>query len=586
MKKWLLLILLLPAMLSHAMPLPADQVFQIRTKQTAPDALIVEWDIKPGYFLYKDRIRFDSSSDLFSIGTVSFPQPQSKTDHQGRTYYVYRNKLSLSFPVLAEHPGEGILNVHFQGCADDGFCYPPESRAIKLGVNSNLTLSTVNLESPSTQTTPPTVADESLVNPKIMKAHWFMTILSFFGLGLLLSFTPCILPMVPVLSGIIVGHGESLSTRKAFLLSLSYVLSMAVTYSIVGATVALLGSNLQIIMQAPWIIVLFSLLFVVLALSMFGFFELKLPLSWQVKLAGTSHRQSNGHYLGAAIMGCLSTLILSPCITAPLIGVLGYIAQTGNVFSGTVTLFFLGLGMGTPLLLIGTSAGKWLPAAGLWMNTVKGFFGIMLLAVAIYLLSRLLPGPVVMALWAVLLVFSGIYSGALQSAHNRHDKFRQGAGILMLLYGLLLLIGASMGNTNPLQPLAYSHTYSAAASSQPIAVKTLAEINQALNAVDQTPVLLDFYADWCASCKIMEATVLSDSRVQEALQKFRVLRVNITENNAEDKKIMQHFRVIAPPTFLFFDRQGQEIAAHRLVGEVSEDNFLARLKALDEQSAS
>lgn len=411
MYKWLLLIVLaIFSGFGFAAPLPAEEVFTVKVKPMDPNTFSVIWQIKPGYFLYRDRISLEEPSDsVLQFGSIIFPQAIEKKDRQGHVYPVYRNDLSLLIPVLGEHSGESLVTLHYQGCSDDGFCYPPESKQLKLAVNDQLALISASVV---TEVNTPPVEQASAQEGNAIadiyeNSHWFMVILSFFGFGLLLAFTPCVLPMVPVLSGIIVGHGHEISTRKAFFLSLSYVLSMSLTYAVAGAIVATLGSNLQIIMQAPWVIGLFSLVFVLLALSMFGFFELKLPVTWQARLAKASRSQHGGHYLGAAIMGCLSTLILSPCVTAPLIGALGYIAHSGNVLFGSLTLFFLGLGMGTPLLLIGTSAGKWLPKAGTWMNSVKNFFGVLLLAVAIYLMGRLLPAPITMILWAALLVFSG-----------------------------------------------------------------------------------------------------------------------------------------------------------------------------------
>lgn len=576
--------------MSFAIPLPASEIFQLGTKQVDPNTFVLNWQVKPGYYLYSDRIKLsEPSNNNLRLGTILFPEATTKTDKQGRTHSVYRDRLALPVAILGEQPGESLLDVQFQGCADDGFCYPPETGQIKLTIDKNLALSAVNLETKTPDAEP--VAQEQQeqqvaqaqpvdkVEAVFINHHWAMVILSFFGFGLLLSFTPCILPMVPVLSGIIVGHGKDLSTRKAFFLSLSYVLSMSITYAIVGALVAKLGSNLQVLMQTPWVIGLFSFVFVLLALSMFGFYELRLPTSWQAKLANASRSQSSGHYLSAAAMGCLSTLILSPCVTAPLIGALGYIAHTGNIALGGFALFFLGLGMGTPLILIGMSAGKWLPKAGQWMNLVKAFFGVLLLAVAIFLLERILPGPLVMALWAILLIFSGVYCGALTHSLNNFDKFRQGCGIILLVYGLLVLIGASMGTTNPLQPLAGLQIANATTAKVTggKTVKTLSGLQKAIANAKGKPVMLDFYADWCTSCKFMEATVFKDPRVTEALKDFVVVKVDITGNNAQERALLSQFNVVAPPTFLFLNELGHEESHLRLVGETSTNEFLNQL---------
>jgi thiol:disulfide interchange protein DsbD len=586
MKKWLVIsVLCLLPFLSMASPPPANEVFQMGVKRIDPNTFVVDWNIKPGYFLYSDRIKITAPENSnVHLGDIRFPKPLSKIDHQGHQYTIYRNQLTLPVSVLGEQAGEALVDLHYQGCSDDGFCYPPETKQILLSIGENLSLVSASLYEATTtlpkakEVTPESNEVDRLFN----NGHWPVILLSFFGFGLLLAFTPCVLPMVPVLSGIIVGHGADLSTRKAFLLSLSYVVSMAVTYAVVGAVVALLGSNLQVVMQTPLAISLFSLLFVLLALSMFGYFELKLPVSWQAKLAGFNRSQANGHYWGAAIMGCLSTLILSPCVTAPLIGALGYIARSGNVLLGSISLFFLGMGMGTPLLLIGMSAGRWLPKAGLWMNAVKYFFGVMLLGVAIYLLGRVLPGSLVMGLWSALLIFSGIFAGALIPGRTHHEKFSQAAGIMMLVYGLLLLVGASMGGSNPLQPLA---NWSATAST----VKTLAketvtnedELKQAIFAAHGKPIILDFYADWCASCLVMEATTFKDPELLAALDNFVTIKVDITANDADSKALLESNHVVAPPSFLFLDKEGKLLDQYTLVGEVSAKEFLQQLQRVE-----
>ncbi|STX52168.1 thiol:disulfide interchange protein DsbD [Legionella busanensis] len=592
MKKWLLFTLsCLFSILCFAEPLPVKDIFQVHVSRLNPNQFLIKWDIKPGYFLYSDRISINvPDNSNVQLGDIPFPPTLTKTDLQGRTYTIYRNQLTLSIGVLGKEPGEALINLHYQGCADDGFCYPPQTKKIKLTIAKDLSLSSAELfqDNNLTEDNPPLTEENNTNFDSIFYNHnLVMTLLTFFGFGLLLSFTPCILPMIPVLSGIIVGHSKTITTGKAFRLSLSYVLSMSVTYALVGALVSLLGSNLQIIMQSPWAIGFFSLLFVLLSLSMFGFFELKLPVTWQSKLAQLNRRQTSGHYLSAAIMGCLSTLILSPCVTAPLIGVLGYIANTGNVVFGSLSLFFLSLGMGTPLILIGTSAGRLLPKAGLWMNTVKSFFGVLLLGVAIYLLSRVLPGIFSMVLWATLFIFSGIYLGALVRATTNYTKFCQGLGIILLVYGLLILVGASMGGTNPLQPLS---SWSQAKENNEIGyqpVKSIGEIEQAIaNANAQgKPVILDFYADWCVTCQFIEANVLQNLEVKALLKNFVVLRADITANNTANQALMRKYNVVAPPTFLFFNKEGDELEHSRLVGEMNSQTFIKRLQSVQAQAS-
>ena len=584
MKKWLLLSFgLLLTFPIYAEPLPAADAFHLEVKIIDPNTFSLNWTIKPEYFLYSGRIKLRSESDNnLNLGALRLPPTQTKKDKQGHIYTVYRNQISIPVDVLGVNPGESLVQLSYQGCSDEGFCYPPVTKDIKIAIDSQLALAGVSLEegeiSISSNLAEKSSSDQ--ISQVFTDHNWLMILIIFYGFGLLLSFTPCILPMVPVLSGIIVGHGKEVTTKKAFLLSLSYVLSMSVTYAALGALVALLGENLQISMQSPWAISIFSLLFVLLAVSMFGFYEFKLPDAWQRKIAGSSRGQRGGHYIGAAIMGCLSTLILSPCVTAPLIGVLTYIAQSHNVLLGSFTLFVLSLGMGTPLLLIGTSAGKLLPKSGGWMNTIKALFGILLLGVALYLMARILPDSVTMLLWACLFIFSGIYAGALTAAYTHHEKAKQGLGVILFIYGLLILIGTSMGAHDPLQPLAVlkSTTVIERLNTSSNSPQTLSSIQQEIEKTKGTPVLLDFYADWCASCKVLEGTSFQDPQVKVLLAGFKVIRIDVTKNSLEDQKIMHYFNVIAPPSFLFFDKEGKALNQLKTVGEVSTGEFIKILK--------
>jgi len=589
MKRILLLFILIITTISvyPSAPPPADEVFQLTAKKLDPNAFLIEWTVKPGFFLYRDRIHFiELPDDNFHLAEIRYPKAIKKTDTEGKTVRIYRNNLSLSVPVLGVQSGESLLNVCYQGCADDGFCYPPQTTQIKLAINDKHELINASVEPISEK---PTLSEMMFDNGnqlhQLFSTHnWALIFLSFFGFGLLLSFTPCVLPMVPVLSGIIVGQGKNLSTHKAFLLSLSYVLSMACTYAIIGATIALIGSNLQVALQSTWVIAIFSFVFIILSLSMFGFFELQLPSAWQTKLSKFSHSKAGGYYLGSAIMGCLSTLILSPCVTAPLIGALGYIANTGDITRGSIALFFMGLGIGTPLLLIGTSAGKWLPKAGAWMDLVKAFFGLLLLGVAIDLLSRILPAVFSMGLWATLLIFTGIYAGALTRSRSKQAKFRQAIGIISLTYGILILIGASQGSQNPLEPLIIHPASISSTTTQTIpnieTLTSLAEVKVALDNAKGMPVLIDFYADWCATCQHIEATTLKDPDVIKALNHFIFLRVDITENNSESRALLKYFNVVAPPTFIFYNANGTEQNSLRLVGDINSKTMLEILNKI------
>ncbi len=586
MKKYGLLSILFFILLSgHAAPPKATEVFKLSTQLVDPNTFTLNWTIEKGFFLYKSRLKLSElPNSTVHLGKSTLPVALKKTTVQGERYEVYRNQLTLTVPVIGDKPGESILKVNFQGCSDDGFCYPPQHSFVKLSVDKQLSLFQVSIDSNDQFDTPSILKRNQIIASSgfeklFSDSSWIIIMLSFYGFGLLLAFTPCVLPMVPVLSGIIVGHGHDLSTRKAFLLSLSYVLSMSITYSIIGAVFAIMGNNLQIIMQSGWAIGLFSLLFILLALSMFDFYELRLPLSWQNKLANITRSQSSGHYLSASIMGCLSILILSPCVTAPLVGALSYIAQEGRVGLGIFSLFFLSLGMGTPLLLIGTSAGKYLPKAGQWMNEVKAFFGVLLLGVSIHLMSRLLPPVFSMMLWASLFIFSGIYLGAFHNSNTKLGKFNQSAGIILLVYGVLILVGASQGHGDPLLPLKHEKTTRLTDVSKKITVHSLNELNAALMDAknEGKAVMVDFYADWCASCKIMVNTTLRDPTVLAALRPFNVITVDLSANNGQTQTLLNQFNLVAPPVFLFFNKDGVELKNLRLVGEISSNRLLNNL---------
>jgi len=392
--------------------------------------------------------------------------------------------------------------------------------------------------------------------------------------------------MIPILSGIIVGHGHRITTSRAFLLSLSYVLASALAYMVFGILAALFGSNLQTFFQQPWIIALFSAIFVLLSFSMFGFYHLELPKSLQVKLHNSSERHRDGSLWGAAIMGVLSSLIVGPCVAAPLAGALIFIGQTGDVVLGGSALFVMGLGMGVPLLLLGASAGKFLPKAGNWLNATKAVFGVIMLAVAVWMLSRILPPEITMLLWVMLLIIPSVYLNAIDPLPEHSSGWRKlskGIGLIMLVYGVLLLIGFSMGNNNPLKPLQGLGGGNVQAKEQGILFERVAspaeldaKIRQA--AANNRPVMLDFYADWCISCKEMEAYTFTDSRVKQSLAGFVLLQADVTQNSADDKALLAKFNLIGPPAILFFGTDREESAAQRVIGYQDADTFIETLR--------
>lgn len=570
-------------------PIASDEAFVFSAKTKDAQTITAEWRIAPGYYLYRDRFSYKLvSPEGGELGPVTPPLGIPKIDDILGHYQVYKDHVAIDIPLQAIHGDTVTLKVCYQGCSEHNFCYPPETKEVTLnlkdlGGSAVIGNITGNIESKP-------VSEQDRITQLLSESHLWLTLLTFFGFGLLLSLTPCVLPMIPILSGIILGHGDNMTTRKAFFLSLSYVLSMALTYALLGVLFGLAGDNLQVLLQTPWVLGIFSLLFVGLALSLFGFYELQLPSRWQSMIMSTSMQQRGGNYLGVAIMGVLSTLIVSPCVTAPLVGALAYIGTTGNALLGGSALFALGLGMGIPLLIIGTSHGKFKPPTGPWMNTVKCFFGVMLLGVAVWMLERILPGPITLILWAALCIIPAVYLGILNPARQTPwSHFWKGVGLLLALYGILLVIGAAMGNTNPLQPLAprlLPGGPTATHAQTPLfqRIKSNDDLDHALaSAMSQGRyVMLDFYADWCIACKELEFNTFADPAVRKALGNFVVLQADVTANDVIDKALEERLGVVAPPTILFFSPNGDELKHARIVGEIGPQAFLAHLKQVTE----
>jgi thiol:disulfide interchange protein DsbD len=576
-----LLWLALPGPLLHAAePMDPEKAFRFSARALDANTIEARWDIAPDYYLYRHMIKFAADSATVTLGAAELPKGEEKDDEFFGRVETYRGELVARIPVGAG--GEFTLKAESQGCWDGGVCYPPLTQEAKISLAGGS--SAVPPEPTSTSS-----GDESGEIAKLLKgASFWVAVVTFFGFGLLLSLTPCVFPMIPILSGIIVNHGHAVTHLRAFTLSLAYVLGMAVTYAAVGVAAGFSGTLLSAALQNAWVLGAFALVFVVLSFSMFGFYELQLPAALQSKLSDTANKQ--GGSLGAiALMGALSALIVGPCVAAPLAGALLYIAQTKDAVLGGVALFAMGLGMGAPLLAVGVFSRSFLPKTGPWMEAVKKFFGVVLLATALWLVSPVLPAWAAMLGWAALLIVPAIYLHALDPlpphAHG-WQRFWKGIGILMLLYGAALLVGLLGGGRDPLQPLGFLRGGNAAAVSPAPTfekVASSAELDNRLAAAqtNNKPVMLDFYADWCVSCKEMEKFTFSDPSVAAKMKEFTLLKADVTANNEADKALLKRFGLFGPPGIIFFDKAGGEIAGLRVVGYQAADIFLATLnKAL------
>lgn len=560
-------------------PPDVDEAFSFDAVLTDPQTVLVGWQVLDGNYLYQDKIRFEiTDNQAVQPGAVTLPSGTLKNDAYFGLTEVYTDDLQIELPLIRSQTEATTVTLvaHYQGCSETfGICYPPTRKTTTLNLPAidDSTAKTLPAES-RTVATLQTNSQEQ-ISQRLQHDSLLQILLGFFGLGLLLTFTPCVFPMIPILSGIILGQGEKVTTRRAFVLSLTYVLAMSVTYTVAGILTGLLGGNLQAMLQNPWVISSFVVILLLLALSMFGFYQLQLPHALQQRLHQVSQRQQGGTLLGVALMGLLSGLIVGPCLAPPLAGALLFISQYADPLLGGAALFALSIGMGIPLLIIGTSAGTLLPKAGRWMENIKAFFGVMLLAVAIWMLDRIVSGGITLFLGGALLIISAIYLGALNNLSieaSGWQKLWKGVGLLSLISGAILLIGSASGGQSILQPL-----HKLAPSTQGINsqlslsfsyINSIDELQQALARSEQ-PVFLDFYADWCTDCKTMEQTTFRDAQVINTLQQFTLLKVDLTDNTAAHQALLKSLRVFGPPSMLFFNQHGEESINHRLVGHVS-----------------
>jgi thioredoxin:protein disulfide reductase len=564
--------------------LPPEQAFQFFATVKDANTLHVNWEIAKGYYLYREKIQLElTGADGVKTGNYSIPRGTPIHDEAFGQVEIFHDELDFDLPVIRTNGSAQtiILNAKYQGCADRGVCYPPMNKKISLELPVTQNIAQIAVTQPT-----PVLSEQDQIVQSLRNDSLAMTLLSFFGFGLLLSLTPCIFPMIPILSGIIVGHGNRITTTRAFFLSLSYVVASAFTYTLFGILAALFGNNLQTTFQQPWIIGLFSAIFVLLSLSMFGFYDLELPNSLKTRLHNSSVKHRDGSLWGAAIMGALSSLIVGPCVAAPLAGALIFIGQSGSAVLGGSALFAMGMGMGIPLLLLGASAGKLLPKAGTWLYSTKAVFGVIMLAVAVWMLSRILPPAITILLWAMLLILPAIYLNAIDPLPENSSGWRKlwkGVGLMMLAYGLLLLIGFSMGNNNPFKPLQGFSVNNAQAAEQGLVFEKVSSLSALEARIQQAsanhqPVMLDFYADWCISCKEMEAYTFTDPKVKQALAGFVLLRADVTKDSDDDKALLAKLNLIGPPAILFFGAGSQENTANRVIGYQDAETFIKTLQ--------
>jgi len=544
--------------------LPVDEAFQ-PSAQSAAQTVTIRVAIASGYYVYQSRLRIAAADADTQFGPPVWPAGEIHHDDYFGDQVVYRDVLTFPVPYQGHPPNR--LKLTYQGCADAGLCYPPQTRVLEIR--------------PTTAAAP--ASEQDRLAQLIRGGHLLTIVAAFVGLGLLLSFTPCVLPMVPILAGILAGDGDRSGPWRSFALSLAYVGGMVVAYMLAGIVFAAAGKSVQTLFQQPWILGVFALLFCVLALAMFGFYELALPAGLQTRLAATSQRMGGGRFVSTAVMGALSSLIVSACVAPPLVAAFAVIGQTGDLLRGALALGALAFGMGIPLLLVGASAGRLLPKAGAWMETVKALFGVLFLGVAAWMLDRLLPARVMMGVWALVAV-SLVWVLWQVGAGRGGRRVRRTLAGAVAVYALLLVASGWLGGTDPLHPLTGTRWGRPAVVRLPFRrIKTVGELDVALAQAHQTGqrTMLDFAADWCVSCKEMEAKTFSDPAVRAALHGYLLLQADVTANDDADQALLARFHIVGPPTTAFFAPDGDERPAFRLVGFVTAEAFLTHLTTFE-----
>jgi len=538
--------------------LPVDKAFIFSANVNDNKQATLTWDITPGYYLYREHLTIKATGA--TLGNINIPLGIKKSDPSIGDYHVFEDELSLVVPVITINDHQAALEVSYQGCSAQGYCYPPINTTVSLiGVNSSLSHLTPN----NWQDSQHVLANKSL----------WLILVSFFGFGILLTFTPCVLPMVPILASIIAGQNKKPNTRQGFFLASIYVLCSALMYAGAGVLAAQLGVHLSASLQLPWVLIAFSTVLILLSLSLFGCFYLQLPTRWQSALHHIQLRLQNKGWISAALLGALSVLIVSPCITPPLVGVLTYISQTGNSALGGLALFSMGLGMGAPLIVLATLGVKWLPKSGQWMEKIKQLLGVLLVALALWMVNTLLPATIYHGLWGLLLIISSISFGVLEPQLPGWPRFLKAIGVVILLTGCLIFAKGIWQDTTDTSP-------SVASSATTLRIKTPADLMNILSKArtEQKPVMASFTAKWCIACQIMKKTTFQDPTVRTLLDDFIVVEADVTANDMDDKALQQNLHVFAPPTQVFFNRQGVRLESLQLVGETNASDFAAHLR--------
>jgi thioredoxin:protein disulfide reductase len=577
--------------------LPPDQAFRFGVGLAQADSVPLTWVIADGYYLYKDRISIDSATPNVQIGKPLLPKGKPKHDEYFGDTEVYYEVLEATLPVARAASNEAQplqLKVTYQGCAEGGLCYNPITKeaTIELPPTSAATTLPASVAPTTSMRGEVKVAEQDRLAAALQGGNLGYALLLFFGAGLLLSLTPCVLPMIPILSGIIVGQGANVTRARSFALALTYSQGMALTYAAAGAIFVLaFRQTPQAFFQSVPVITFMVLLFIALALAMFGVYTLQMPSALQTRLTDVSNQQRTGTFVGTFVMGALSALVVTACVAPAIIAALSVISQSRQVLRGAAALYATGVGMGVPLLIVGASAGQLLPKVGPWMDTVKQMFGVLFLGVGIYIAQPLLPDAVSMMLWSALAVISGFWVFSLKARDGAPIASPvRAVGLLVLLYGVVLLIGAASGGHDPLQPLGNLSVASGAAGKSADAgeaavpfrrIKSVADLERELAAASAAgkPVMLDFYADWCASCKEMEKYTFPDPQVQAVLADAVLLQADVTSNDDDDRALLNRFEIFGPPTIAFFGRDGIERKNFRLVGFAPAPRFAEHVKS-------